>query len=47
MLIELYLEAVLADAVLADEVWELWNEELISTNVAALAWYILAVCADA
>ena len=46
MLTELYLEAVLADAELADQVWELWNEELISTEVAAVAWYKLAVCAD-
>jgi hypothetical protein len=43
MLTELYLEAVLADEVLADQVWELWNAELISTEVAALAWYTFLI----
>ena len=46
MLTELYIEALLADEALADEVWALWDEGLISDDLAAYAWYTLALCAD-
>ena len=43
MLIELYIDALLADKVLADDVWELWNAGLLPDEVAAWAWCILAL----
>jgi hypothetical protein len=43
MLAELYVEALLADEALADEVWALWDAGLISDEVAALAWAILNI----
>ena len=42
MLTELYIEALLADKRLADQVWELWNGRVITDEVAAWAWCILA-----
>ena len=33
-----YVEALLVDSVLADEVWELWDEGVITDGVAAWAW---------
>jgi hypothetical protein len=42
MLTELYIEALLADEALADEVWELWNAGVITDDIAAWAWAILA-----
>ena len=43
MLVDLYLEALLADPDLADQVWELWNARLISGELAVRAWCILAM----
>ena len=43
MLAELYIEALLVDEELADQVWELWNAEVITDDLAAWAWGILAV----
>ena len=40
MLTELYIEALLADADLADQVWELWNARLVSDELAAMAWFM-------
>ena len=42
MLIELYIDALLVDEELADEVWELWDRGLISDELAAWAWWLLA-----
>ena len=42
MLTRLYVEALLADSRLADQVWELWNAGIITDGLAALAWLILA-----
>jgi len=42
MLTRLYVEALLVDEVLADQVWELWNEEAISNGEAPIAWCIVA-----
>jgi hypothetical protein len=42
MLTELYIEALLADEALADEVWELWDAGVITDGLAAVAWYTLA-----
>ena len=42
MFTEIYIEALLVDAVLADQVWELWHAGLISDEFAALAWWFVA-----
>ena len=42
MLTELYIEALLVDEELADQVWEGWNVGVISDDLAAVAWCILA-----
>jgi len=39
MLTRLYVEALLANPVLADQVWELWNAGAIMDGVAAMAWW--------
>ena len=41
MLTELYIEALLSDEYLADQVWELWDAGVITDEVAAWAWCIL------
>ena len=51
MLTELYIEALLVDEPLADEVWALWDAGVITDYMAALAWATLAdsegeVCPD-
>ena len=43
MLCDLYVEALLADAGLADQVWGLWDAGAIPDDLAALAWCILAL----
>jgi hypothetical protein len=43
MLTKLYIEALLADEALADEVWALWNAGVITDDMAALACGKLAV----
>ena len=40
---ELYVEAHLANAELADQVWKLWNAGVITDDLAVLRWAILAV----
>ena len=42
MLTELYIEALLADPDLADEVWELRNGGVITDGLAVSAWFMLA-----
>ena len=42
MLTDSYIQALLVDSVLADLVWEAWYVGLISDEVAALAWSLLA-----
>ncbi len=42
MLTQLYIEALLADEKLADQVWDLWDVEEITNDLAAYAWTILA-----
>ena len=42
MLTRLYVEALLVDSVLADQVWELWDVGMIPDDLVALAWCILA-----
>ena len=42
MLTEIYIEALLVDEELADQVWELWNAGVITVDLATVAWCILA-----
>ena len=44
MLTRLYIEALLTDSKLADQVWELWDAGLIPEEVAAIAWILVAQC---
>jgi len=37
MFTEIYIEALLVDEDLADQVWELWDRGVISENLAATA----------
>ncbi len=43
MLTEIYIEALLVNEELADLVWELWDSGIITDDLAASAWAILAV----
>ena len=38
MLTEAYIEALLIDEDLADQVWELWDADVIDDELAAIAW---------
>lgn len=41
MLTELYVDALLADEVIADEVWDLWGAGAITDDIAAWAWSLI------
>ncbi len=41
MLTEIYVEALIVDEDLADQVWELWDNRVISDALAASAWVII------
>ena len=38
MLTEIYIEALLVDAELADQVWEAWNAKKLNDGAACIAW---------
>jgi len=40
-MLEIYIEALLVDEELADQVWELWDAGEITDGLAAWAWLIL------
>ena len=42
MLAKIYVNALLVDENLADEVWELWNVGMIPDGLATIAWCIVA-----
>ena len=42
MLAEIYIEALLIDEELADQVWEAWDAGLIDDQVARIAWWLIA-----
>jgi len=42
MLARIYIEALLTDENLADQVWELWGAGVITDEVAAWAWWLMA-----
>ena len=43
MLTETYIEALLADEDAADEVWGAWDKGVISDELAAVAWLLVAI----
>ncbi len=42
MLCEAYIEALLVDEELADQVWKAWDKGEIDDQVACIAWMIIA-----
>ena len=42
MFTDLYIEALLVNEELADQVWELWDVGMIPDELAEVAWSILA-----
>jgi len=42
MLTKIYIEALLVDEKLADEVWEVWNAGKADDETACIAWMLLA-----
>ncbi len=42
MLTEIYIEALLVDEELADQVWEAWVTGEIDETTAVLAWWIMS-----
>ena len=43
MLTEIYIEALLIDAELADQVWEAWNAGEIDDQIAWLDWRLITL----
>ncbi len=43
MLTALYIEALMVDEELADQVWDLWNQEMIDDELAAIAWMLIVI----
>ncbi len=41
MLCEMYIEALLVDEVLADQVWVAWDAGEIDDSIAAWAWWLI------
>ncbi len=41
MLTEIYIEALLVDEELADQVWEEWDTAEIDDQIAFLAWWLM------
>ncbi len=46
MLTRLYIEALLVDEELADQVWEAWDAGAIDNAVAAQAWWLIRLAAS-
>ncbi len=42
MLTEYYIEALLVDEDLADQVWEAWDARIASDELACIAWWFVA-----
>ena len=41
MLTEIYIEALLVDAEVADQVWEAWDKRKIDDRVACTLWWLI------
>lgn len=46
MLTEIYIEALLVDEQLADQVWELWNRGIIGDELATVGWFLLVAAIE-
>ena len=42
MFTEIYIEALLADEELADQIWDAWDAAIITDELAARAWLLIA-----
>ena len=42
MLTAIYIEALLLDEALADQIWEAWDAGKIDETMAVLAWWIMS-----
>ncbi len=42
MLTEIYIEALLVDEELADQVWEAWDAGKLTDGAACIAWLLIA-----
>ncbi len=45
MLTEIYIEALLVDEDLADQVWDAWNSGEADDETAFIAWMLIAIYA--
>ncbi len=43
MLTEIYIEAILVDEELADQVWDRWDRREVDDQCAAIAWLLIAI----
>ncbi len=43
MLTRVYIQALLVDERMADQVWEAWNKGEIDDQVAWLAWWLITI----
>jgi len=41
MLTEIYIEALLVDEDLADQVWEAWHAGVIDDQLVLIAWFLI------
>lgn len=46
MFTEAYIAAILTDPKLADEVWELWDAEVITDEEAVWGWFLVCTVGD-
>ena len=46
MLMEIFIEALLVDEKLADQVWEVWDKGEIDDSTAALIWWRIGLAAS-
>ncbi len=42
MLTEIYIEALLVDEELADQIWYVWESRVIDDELATIAWFLTA-----
>ena len=42
MLTKIYIEALLVDEELADQVWEAWIRDMIDDELASISWLLVA-----
>ena len=46
MLTEIYIDALLVDEDLADQVWEVWDKGEVDDQVAWIAWWLITKLRD-